>query len=59
MGYDNGMVMVVVIKIEDAAEVLPRRAGKGAVSSLSWDRRGDRLVFGSEEGEAGVIGLTN
>ncbi|MEP0941875.1 MAG: WD40 repeat domain-containing protein [Rhizobiaceae bacterium] len=56
IGYDDGMVMAV--KIEDAAEVLLRRSGKGALSSLSWDARGDRLVFGSEEGEAGVISLS-
>jgi len=53
IGYDDGMVMAV--KIEDAAEVLLRRPGKGAISSLCWDQRGDRLVFGSEEGEAGLI----
>lgn len=56
VGYDDGMVMAV--KIEDAAEVLLRRPGKGALSSLCWDARGDRLVFGSEEGEAGVISLS-
>jgi WD40 repeat protein len=56
VGYDDGMVMAV--KIEDAAEILLRRPGKGAISSLNWDRRGDRLVFGSEEGEAGVISLS-
>ena len=56
VGYDDGMVMAV--KIEDAAEVLLRRPGKGAISALNWDRRGDRLVFGSEEGEAGVISLS-
>ena len=53
VGYDDGMVMAV--KIEDAAEALLRRPGKGAISSLNWDQRGDRLVFGSEEGEAGLI----
>ncbi|MEP4291031.1 MAG: WD40 repeat domain-containing protein, partial [Rhizobiaceae bacterium] len=56
VGYDDGMVMAV--KIEDGAEALLRRPGKGAISSMGWDRRGDRLVFGSEEGEAGVISLS-
>ena len=53
VGYADGMVMAV--KIEDAAEVLLRRPGKGAISSLNWDRGGHRLAFGSEDGEAGVI----
>lgn len=53
IGYDDGMVMAV--KIEDAAEVLLRRPGKGAISSLNWDNRGNRLIFGSEDGEAGLI----
>ncbi len=53
VGYNDGMVMAV--KIEDAAEALLRRPGKSAISSLCWDRRGDRLVFGSEAGEAGLI----
>lgn len=56
IGYDDGMIMAV--KIEDAAEVLLRRPGKGSVSTLTWDRAGDRLVYGSEEGEAGVISVS-
>lgn len=56
VGYDDGMVMAV--KIEDAAEALLRRPGKGAISSLNWDRKGDRLAFGSEAGEAGLITLS-
>lgn len=55
VGYEDGMVMAV--KIEDAAEVLLRRPGKGAISSLNWDASGHRLMFGSEEGEAGLISL--
>lgn len=56
IGYGDGMVMAV--KIEDASEVLLRRPGKGAISTLCWDDAGLRLVFGSEEGEAGLISLT-
>lgn len=55
IGYADGMVLAV--RVEDAAENLLRRPGKGAVSSLTWDRNGMRLAFGTEEGEAGVISL--
>ena len=57
IGFADGMVLAV--KIEDGAEVLLRRPGKGAISSLSWDAAGLRLVFGSEEGEAGLITIND
>ena len=56
IGYADGMVMAV--KIEDSGEALLRRGGKGAISSLAWDAGGTRLVFGSEEGEAGLIDVS-
>ena len=56
IGYADGMVMA--IKIDDAAEALLRRPGKGAVSSMAWDGNGKRLVFGTEEGEAGLIDIS-
>ncbi len=37
IGYSDGMVMAV--KIDDGAEHLLRRAGRGAVSSLNWDAK--------------------
>lgn len=55
VGYADGMIMAV--KIDDAGEALLRRPGKGAVSSINWDKAGTRLVFGSEEGEAGLIDI--
>ena len=57
IGYADGMVMAA--KIDDAAEVLLRRPGKGVVSSLCWDNAGTRLVFGTEEGEAGLISISD
>jgi len=55
VGYQDGMIMMC--RFEDNAEVLLRRPGKAAVSSMGWDRQGLRLAFGSEDGEAGVISL--
>ncbi|MCJ8310661.1 MAG: WD40 repeat domain-containing protein [Rhizobiaceae bacterium] len=56
IGFDDGTILAA--KIDDAAEVQLRRSGKGAVSTLAWDQAGDRLVYGSEEGEAGVISVS-
>ena len=39
-------------------EVLLRRPGKGAVSSMMWDGDGQRLVFGTETGDCGVIDIS-
>jgi len=55
IGYADGMVLMV--RFQDNAEVLLRRPGKGPVSSLAWDSAGMRVVFGTEEGEAGVVAL--
>ncbi len=56
IGFADGMVMAV--RIEDGAESVLRRPGKGEISSLAWDRQGTRLAFGSGEGEAGIIAIS-
>ena len=38
IGYDDGMVLAV--RFADAKEVLLRRPGKGAITSMMWDERG-------------------
>ncbi|MFN3765557.1 MAG: WD40 repeat domain-containing protein, partial [Aliihoeflea sp.] len=53
IGYGDGMVMVV--RVADAKEVLLRRPGQGAITSMDWDREGRRIAFGSQTGECGVI----
>lgn len=55
IGYQDGMVLAA--RFSDGAEVLLRRPGEAPVSALAWDRRGGRLAFGTEAGEAGVISL--
>ena len=57
IGYADGMIMAV--KIDDAEEALLRRPGKGPISTMAWDSEGMRLVFGSEEGEAGLIDVSS
>lgn len=55
VGYENGMMLLV--RIDDAAEILARHPGKGPITALAWNAAGDRLAFGTEEAEAGVIVL--
>ena len=53
IGYADGMVLAG--RVADQKEVLLRRQGKGAISSMSWDAEGRRIAFGSQEGDCGVI----
>jgi WD40 repeat protein len=54
-GYADGTV--ILVRVEDGAEVLARKPGDGAVSALAWDAAGTLLAWGTEGGEAGVIDL--
>lgn len=56
VGYADGMVLAV--RFTDAREVLLRRAGKGAITSMAWDAEGRRIAFGGEEGECGVVDIS-
>ncbi|MGZ8325103.1 MAG: WD40 repeat domain-containing protein, partial [Rhodoplanes sp.] len=55
VGYENGMLLL--IRLEDGAELVAKHPGGGAVTALAWNKRGTRLAFGAEEGEAGLIAL--
>ncbi|MGA3310735.1 MAG: WD40 repeat domain-containing protein [Xanthobacteraceae bacterium] len=54
-GYSNGMVLLV--RIEDGAEILAKKPGEAPVTALAWSADGRLLAFGTEIGEAGVIDL--
>lgn len=54
-GYADGMVLLV--RIDDGAEVLARRPGSAPVTALGWDAAGAMLAFGTEDGESGILGL--
>jgi WD40 repeat protein len=54
-GFADGTILLV--RIEDGAEVLGKKPGEGAVSALAWDEVGTQLAWGTEAGEAGVIDL--
>src|SRR5262247_4181361 len=55
-GYQDGMVLLV--RVEDGAEILARAPGAGPVAALAWDSSGTLLAFGTEEGEAGIVDLS-
>ncbi|MGE3150441.1 MAG: WD40 repeat domain-containing protein [Pseudorhodoplanes sp.] len=55
VGYADGLVMLV--RIEDGAEILAKKPGKAAVSALAFSPDGKRMAFGTEDGEAGLLTL--
>jgi len=54
-GFEDGMLLLT--RIEDGAEVLARAAAGSPISAIAWNAAGNRLAFGTEDGEAGVIAL--
>jgi WD40 repeat protein len=54
-GYGDGTVLMV--RLEDGAEILVRRNGAAPVSALAWNAKGTLLAFGSEDGDAGLVPL--
>jgi WD40 repeat protein len=54
-GYADGLVLLV--RIEDGAEVLARKGAGAPIAALAWSANGTALAFGAEDGEAGVIDL--
>lgn len=54
-GYADGLVLLV--RIEDGAEILAKKPGDAPVTALGWSGDGTLLAFGTESGEAGIIDL--
>ena len=58
IGYDDGWILLC--RLTDAAEILVRRPaqdGEDPVSALTWNASGTQLLFGTTEGEAGVLDM--
>ena len=55
-GYADGLLLLV--RIEDGAEILAKKPGAAPVTALGWRADGAALAFGTEDGEAGVIDLS-
>jgi WD40 repeat protein len=54
-GYSDGLLLLV--RIEDGAEILAKKPGDAPVTALAWSADGTLLAFGTESGEAGIIDL--
>jgi Anaphase-promoting complex subunit 4 WD40 domain len=55
VGYADGLVLLV--RIDDGAEVLARKPGGTPVSALAWSATGSMLAVAAEDGDAGVVVL--
>ncbi len=54
-GYGDGMVLLV--RIEDGAEILAKKPGDAPMTALAWSADGLLLAWGAEDGAAGVVNL--
>jgi WD40 repeat protein len=54
-GYSNGLVLLV--RIEDGAEILAKKPGESPVTALAWSGDGRLFAWGTESGDAGIIDL--
>ena len=55
VGYSDGTILMV--RLEDGAEILVRRNATPAVSALAWNAKGTLLAFADEEGNGGLLEL--
>ncbi len=55
-GYEDGCILL--IRLSDASELLVRHPVPGSpVTALVWDAKGQNLVFGCGDGQAGLLTL--
>jgi WD40 repeat protein len=56
IGYEDGWILLC--RLTDGAEILvrkPQNEGNDSVSALVWDDDGSQLLFGTGEGNAGIL----
>jgi outer membrane protein assembly factor BamB len=54
-GYSDGTILMV--RLNDGAEILVRKNGTVPVSALAWNSKGTLLAFAAEDGDAGLLAL--
>ena len=54
-GYSDGTILMV--RMNDGAEILMRKNGAEPVSALAWNAKGTMLAFAAEDGDAGLLEL--
>ncbi len=56
IGYEDGCILLV--RLADGSELLARApAGGSGLTALAWDTAGQRLAFGTDDGQAGILTL--
>lgn len=55
VGYSDGTILMV--RIDDGAEVLVRKNAGEPVAALAWNAKGSLLAFAAEDGDAGLLAL--
>ena len=57
IGYEDNCILLC--RLTDAAELLVRRpvTGEGAITGMAWDASGKQMLFGTSEGQAGLLTL--
>ena len=54
-GYGDGTILMV--RMNDGAEILVRSNGTAPVAALAWNDKGTLLAFAAEDGDAGLLAL--
>jgi WD40 repeat protein len=54
-GYEDGTVLMV--RLNDGAEILVRRPGASPTTALAWNAKGTLLALSDEQGDAGIFPL--
>ena len=55
IGYEDGFVMLCRLSDQSELPVRLEDEGGGAVSAFAWDGKGERLLFGTRGGRAGLL----
>jgi WD40 repeat protein len=55
VGYADGLILIV--RIEDGAEILAKKPGDAPVTALAWSADGKLMAFATESGESGIVDL--
>ena len=58
LGYEDGWILLC--RLQDGSEILVRATPEGtsdAVTALTWDKEGRRMLFGTDQGAAGLLTL--
>jgi hypothetical protein len=55
VGYADGTVLLV--RVDDGAEVVARHPAGAPVTALAWDQTGNLLAIGDDAGSAGILDL--